>query len=52
MLSLSDYANYDGLGLAGLVARKDVTPRELVETAVKAIESGQSAGEWRPSGLG
>ena len=38
MLSLSDYAAQDGLGLAGLVADKEVTPQELVDTAVQAIE--------------
>lgn len=38
MLSLSEYAKHDGLGLAGLVARKEVSPAELVETAVQAIE--------------
>ena len=38
MLSLSDYAAQDGLGLAGLVADKEVTPQELVDTAVLAIE--------------
>lgn len=38
MLSLSEYAKYDGLGLAELVARKEVSPAELVDTAVQAIE--------------
>ena len=38
MLSLSEYAGYDGLGLAELVARKEVTSEELVKTAVGAIE--------------
>lgn len=38
MLSLSEYASYDGLGLAELVARKDVSPEELVDSAVQAIE--------------
>ena len=38
MLSLSEYAQYDGLGLAELVARKEVTSEELVKTAVGAIE--------------
>lgn len=37
MLSLNEYAAHDGLGLAGLVARKEVTPQELVETALQAI---------------
>ena len=38
MLSLSDYAAQDGLGLAELVAGKEVTPQELVDTAVLGIE--------------
>ena len=38
MLSLNEYAKYDGLGLAELVARKEVSAEELVTTAVQAIE--------------
>ena len=38
MMNLAEYARYDGLGLADLVARKQVTPRELALTAVAAIE--------------
>lgn len=38
MISLSDYASHDGLGLADLVARKQVKPEELVATALQAIE--------------
>ncbi len=37
MISLSDYSSYDGLGLAQLVARKEVTPKELLETAIAAV---------------
>jgi amidase len=37
MMKLSEYASYDALGLAELVARKDVSPRELAETAAQAI---------------
>lgn len=33
-----DYARYDGLGLAALVRRGEVAPRELVEAAIAAIE--------------
>jgi amidase len=36
-MKLSEYAAYDGLGLAGLVARKQVSPKELSETARTAI---------------
>ncbi len=38
MISLSDYASHDGLGLAELVARGQVTPKELLDTALGAIE--------------
>jgi amidase len=38
MISLNDYASYDGLGLAELVARKEVKPEELTAAAVQAIE--------------
>jgi amidase len=36
--SVEDLAAYDGLGLAELVRNKDVTPLELVERAIRAIE--------------
>src|SRR5262245_46362253 len=39
IMNLSDYAAYDAVGLAELVATKQVTPRELAETAARAIES-------------
>jgi amidase len=38
MMKLAEYAAYDGLGLAELVKRKQVSPRELAETAMAAIE--------------
>jgi amidase len=38
MMRLAEYAAYDGLGLAELVARKEVTAKELALTAVQAIE--------------
>lgn len=37
-MQYSDYAKYDGLGLAQLVRQKDVSPRELVETAIARAE--------------
>ena len=37
MMKLAEYAGYDGLGLADLVARKQVTPKELALTAAAAI---------------
>lgn len=35
---MRDYADYDGLGLAELVRRGDVTPAELLEAAIERIE--------------
>lgn len=35
---MRDYANYDGLGLAELVRKRDVTPGELLDAAVDRIE--------------
>ena len=37
-MSIQDYADYDGLGLAALVANKDVKPAELVEEAITRAE--------------
>jgi amidase len=37
-MKLEEYARYDGLGLAELVARRDVTPRELGALALAGIE--------------
>jgi amidase len=37
-MTLKEYATYDGLGLAELVARKHVSPQELVTTALQAVE--------------
>src|SRR5262245_60856927 len=36
-MKLSEYASYDALGLADLVARREVSPKELAETAARAI---------------
>jgi amidase len=38
-MNLAEYARYDGLGLADMVARKQVSPKELANTALKAIEA-------------
>jgi len=35
---MRDYANYDGLGLAELVRKRDVTPAELLDAAIERIE--------------
>jgi amidase len=40
-MKIAEYAGYDALGLAELVAKKQVTPKELAETAAKAIELGK-----------
>ena len=37
-MEMPDYSDFDGVGLAELVARKAVTPLELVEAAVSRIE--------------
>ena len=37
-MSFTDYANYDGLGLADLVRKGETTPSDLVEAAVERIE--------------
>jgi amidase len=38
-VNLTEYAKHDALGLAELVARKQVTPKELANLAVKAVET-------------
>ena len=42
-MKVSEYSRYDSVGLAELVAKKQVTPKELAETAAKAIEAGNKA---------
>jgi amidase len=37
-MNLAEYGSYDGLGLAELIRRKEVTPRELCQLALAAIE--------------
>src|SRR3954447_17363221 len=37
-MTLTEYATYDGVGLARLVADKEVHPGELVDAAIEAIE--------------
>ncbi|HHY16154.1 MAG TPA: amidase [Firmicutes bacterium] len=37
-MKLREYVKYDGLGLAELVKTKQITPAELRETALKAVE--------------
>lgn len=38
-MQFSEYVKYDGLGLGQLVRQKDVTPAELVETAIARAEA-------------
>jgi len=38
-MNLSEYATYDAMGLAELVSTRQVTPKELAETAARAIEA-------------
>ena len=38
MAKFKEYSTFDGLGLAELVAKGDVSPRELVDTAFDAID--------------
>lgn len=38
-MNLKEYASYDGLGLAALVTKKEVTPKELALSALAAIEA-------------
>jgi amidase len=42
-MSLNDYADHDGLGLADLVRRREVSPAELVEAAIERIERHDGA---------
>jgi amidase len=42
-MSLADYARLDATGVAELVAKKQVTPRELAETAAAAIAKANPA---------
>ena len=39
MSGFRDYRNHDGLGLAALVRDGDVTPRDLLESAIAAAET-------------
>ncbi len=38
MSAFKEYGNYDGLGLAELIKKKEVTPDELCEAAIQKIE--------------
>ena len=38
-MNLEEYTTYDGLGLADLVRRRQIHPRELPDAALAAIEA-------------
>ncbi len=42
-MAFAEYASYDGLGLAGLVRKGDVTPLELLDEAIARIEKNNPA---------
>lgn len=42
-MAFAEYAQYDGLGLAELVAKKQVTPLELAEEAIARVEKHNPA---------
>ena len=39
MAGFAEYERYDGLGLAGLVQARHVTPEELLEAAIARVEA-------------
>ena len=39
MNGFAEYTEYDGLGLADLVRRRQITPADLVEAAIERIEA-------------
>ncbi len=43
MSGFADYEQYDALGLAELVRRKEVTPRELLDAAIERVEARNAA---------
>jgi amidase len=42
-MSFAEYSDYDGLGLAALVARREISAAELVEAAIERIERHNGA---------
>jgi Asp-tRNA(Asn)/Glu-tRNA(Gln) amidotransferase A subunit family amidase len=43
MSGFAEYEEYDGLGLASLVRRREVTPSELLEAAIERVEARNPA---------
>ncbi|MDX2221406.1 MAG: amidase, partial [Rhodospirillaceae bacterium] len=38
-MPVDDYMAYDGIGLAGLIAKGDISPREVLEAAITRLET-------------
>ena len=38
MMNLADYSSFDGVALAELVRKREVTPKELAHSFVEAVE--------------
>jgi amidase len=43
MSAFTDYERYDGLGLAALVAKRQVSPQDLLEAAIACVEARNGA---------
>ena len=39
MAAFKEYADHDALGLGALIAKKEVTPQEVLEAAIERIEA-------------
>jgi hypothetical protein len=50
-MNITEYSKYDALGLAELVSRKQVSPKELAETAACTMEASFRSG-WLNKFLG
>ena len=40
-MKLSEYTSLDGLGLAELIAKRQVSPKEVAQTAARAIDQSR-----------
>jgi hypothetical protein len=47
-----DYVQYDGLGLAELIAKGEVHPKEVLEAAILRTEKVQALGLHHAQGVG
>ena len=41
-MNLDEYARHDALGIAELIAKREVSPREMAQTAMRAIEAANA----------